>query len=81
MAVEAYAGPGGDFLGEGLPYKLGRNEMTGGAAARMRDVVKNVNHGAVQDSGDGGLESGSGDVAMRQQVLIQNGGNSETGES
>ena len=55
--------------------------MTGGAAARMRDVVKNVKHGAVQDSGDGGLESGSGDVAMRQQVLNQNGGNSETGES
>ena len=82
LAGEAFTGPSGDVLGEGLPNKTGGDEAAGGTAARMRDIVEQGEHGAAEGGGDQGTESASGDVAMKQkqQVLNRNCGELETGE-
>ena len=66
LAGEAFTGPSGDVLGEGLPNKTGGDEAAGGTAARMRDIVEQGEHGAAEGDGDQGTESASGDVAMKQ---------------
>ena len=66
LAGEAFTGPSGDVLGEGLPNKTGGDEAAGGTAARMRDIVEQGEHGAAEGGGDQGTESASGDVAMKQ---------------
>ena len=66
LAGEAFTGPSGNILGEGLPNKTGGDEAAGGTAARMRDIVEQGEHGAAEGGGDQGTESASGDVAMKQ---------------
>ena len=52
LAGEAFTGPSGDILGEGLPNKTGGDEAAGGTAARMRDIVEQGEHGAAEGGAD-----------------------------
>ena len=44
--------PGNDILSKGLPDKTGGDEVAGGMAARMGDVVGLGEHGAAESGGN-----------------------------